>query len=37
MCTMHFFTNPVTYTVWLQIFDRENFCEKPTFYINTNF
>ena len=37
MCTMHFFTNPVTSTIWLEIFDRENFCEKPTFYVNTNF
>ena len=25
------------YTVWLQTFDRENFCEKPTFCINRNF
>ena len=25
------------YTIWLQIFNRENFCEKPTFCINKNF
>ena len=25
------------YTLWLQVFDRENFCEKPTFCIIKNF
>ena len=27
----------VYYTKWLQIFDRENFCQKPTFCVNRNF